>query len=249
MPTVRGMLRRGVVVPALREFVLKQGPSRNVPNLECGAFWALNKKHIDRVAPRHTAIVAKDAVHCTIHGLDDSDLTPLARPRYIKNPGLGSKNVLLGRNILIEQVDAQSFALGEEITLMNWGNAIVRGIGKDTGDQTIKTLNLEFNPGGDVKKTKKVTWLADTDTDMNLIPVDLVSFDYLITKDKLDKSDNLQDCLTEVTEFRQQAFADCNVKLLKNRAIIQFERKGYYRLDSVLWDGQERLVFFDIPVR
>ncbi|ERS95098.1 glutamyl-tRNA synthetase [Sporothrix schenckii 1099-18] len=247
MPTVRGVLRRGVVVSALREFILKQGPSRNVLNLEWGIFWALNKKHIDPVAPRHTAIVAKDAVRCTVQGLDDSTLTPLVRPKYIKKPELGDKTVLLSSTIFLEQVDAQSFTTGEEITLMNWGNAIVRGIKKDTDGQTIKTLDLDFNPGGDVKKTKKITWLADTAD--NLVPVDLVSFDYLITKDKLDKDDNLRDCLTEVTELRQQAFADCNVKSLAKGDIIQFERKGYYKLDAVVQDSQERMVFFDIPVR
>ncbi|CAK7217554.1 glutamate--tRNA ligase [Sporothrix curviconia] len=250
MPTVRGVLRRGVVVPALREFVLKQGPSRNVLNLEWGAFWALNKKYIDPVASRHTAIVAQDAVRCTVTGVDDADLVPLTRPKYIKKPELGSKTVLLGRSILLEQVDAQSFAVGEEITLMNWGNAIVQEIEKDAADvssQTIKTLRLQFSPGGDVKKTKKITWLADKDE--NLVPVDLVSFDYLITKDKLEKSDNLRDCLTDVTEFIQQAFADCNVKLLEKGAIIQFERKGYYRLDAVLQDAPKRVVFFDIPAR
>ncbi len=34
MPTVRGILRRGLTVPALREFMLKQGPSRNAVTMD-----------------------------------------------------------------------------------------------------------------------------------------------------------------------------------------------------------------------
>jgi glutamyl-tRNA synthetase len=52
--------------------------------------------------------------------------------------------------------------------------------------------------------------------------------------------------LTPVTEFRTQCFADCNVKELSKGAIVQFDRKGYYKLDVAYGDG-ERMVFFNIP--
>jgi glutamyl-tRNA synthetase len=48
------------------------------------------------------------------------------------------------------------------------------------------------------------------------------------------------------TEFRTQAFADCNVTELEKGSIIQFERKGYYKLDENYKAGG-RMVFFDIP--
>lgn len=35
MPTIRGILRRGCTVAALRDFILKQGPSRNVTTMDC----------------------------------------------------------------------------------------------------------------------------------------------------------------------------------------------------------------------
>ncbi|KAI0450105.1 hypothetical protein F5B21DRAFT_447905 [Xylaria acuta] len=83
----------------------------------------------------------------------------------------------------------------------------------------------------------------------NNLPVDLMSFDYLITKDKLDKQDELEDFLTTVTEFRTQAFSDCNVAELPQDAIVQFERKGFYKLDEAYREEGSRAVFFEIPSR
>jgi glutamyl-tRNA synthetase len=232
-----------MTVPALREFILKQGPSRNILNLEWGALWALNKKYIDHDAARHTAIVQADAVPCHVIGVDGSSTA--SKPKYIKNLELGNKKIVYDKTILIEQVDAQSLVEGEEITLMNWGNAYVRHTVRDeTGQKNVTGLDLELHLEGDVKKTKKLSWLASVE--QNLIPVDIVSFDYLITKDKLEKDDTLEDFLATNTEFRSQAFADCNVKELSKGAIIQFERKGYYKLDVEYGKG-ERMVFFDIP--
>ncbi|KAI0182435.1 glutamyl-tRNA synthetase [Xylaria flabelliformis] len=243
MPTIRGIIRRGVVVPALREFILKQGPSRNIVNLEWGTFWATNRKHIDPTAPRHTAIESSGAVTCTVQG--QSELTTVSKPKHVKNAELGMKKVVYGKNIQLEQADAKSFEANEEITLMNWGNAYVRGITKDDkGDVT--GLDLELNLAGDVKTTKKkVTWLAASNN--NLIPVDLVSFDFLITKDKLEKQDELEKFLTPETEFRTQAFADCNVAELPQGSIVQFERKGFYKLDEAYKGEGSRAIFFEIP--
>ena len=62
----------------------------------------------------------------------------------------------------MEQEDAQSFEVDEEITLMNWGNAIVRKINHSIipFSKTVTGLELELHLQGDVKSTKKkVTWL------------------------------------------------------------------------------------------
>jgi glutamyl-tRNA synthetase len=245
-PTVRGVRRRGMTIPALREFILKQGPSRNVVNLDWHAFWATNKSHIDPIAPRHTAIAKTNMVTATLKGGPSTPYTE-QKPKHPKNPDVGTKKVAYSSAILLEQEDAASFEQDEEITLMNWGNAIVRKIstGLNPLSSTVTELELELHLEGDFKKTKKkVTWLAAEGQE--LIPVELVDFDFLITKDKLEEGDEVEDFLTPETEFRTLAMADCNVAECKEGDIIQFERKGFFRIDKPFLHG-EPAVAFNIP--
>ena len=246
-PTIRGIRRRGMTIDALREFILKQGPSRNIVNLDWTLFWATNKKYIDPMAPRHTAISKDKVVKATVKG---ARLAPYTedKPKHGKNPDIGVKKVAYSSEILIEQVDAQNFAQDEEITLMSWGNAIVRKITHSVNPlhlEDVTSLELELHLQGDFKATKqKITWLSTKGQE--LIPVELVDFDYLITKDILEEGDNVEDFLNPETEFRSEAFADGNVAALREHDIIQFERKGYFRVDRAFQHGKPA-VLFNIP--
>jgi glutamyl-tRNA synthetase len=243
MPTVRGIRRRGCTIPALREFILKQGPSKNIVNLDWSSFWATNKKYIDPVAARYTAVDAKDKVTVTVVGAREAPYSE-QKPVHAKNTELGNKKVVFSKNVIIDQVDAASFEQDEEITLMNWGNAIVRKVSHSVNPLHLKqvtNVELELHLQGDVKKTKKkVTWLS---TDQNLVDVELVDFDYLITKNKLEEDDNYEDFLTVQTEFRTPALADENVAGLKENDIIQFDRKGFYRVDKAFAHGKPAVLF------
>ena len=43
-------------VEALRDFILTQGASKNITYQEWDKIWTFNKKIIDPVCPRHTAV-------------------------------------------------------------------------------------------------------------------------------------------------------------------------------------------------
>lgn len=267
MATIRGIRRRGMSIEALQEYILKQGPSKNIVNLDWTTFWATNKKHIDPKAPRYTAIDTDNAVKCTVTGAREA---PYAEEKdcHAKYKDLGTKKVWYSKEILIEQADAQSFGDDEEITLMNWGNAIVRKKhqslnpiahvttavsnlassatdSKDSKAQVpITSIELELHLQGDFKKTsKKITWLS---TSQDLIPMELVDFDFLITKDKLEDDDEVENFLNPHTEFRTKAVADCNTAALKVDDVIQLDRKGYFRVDKAFKHG-EPAVLFQIP--
>ncbi len=244
MPTVRGILRRGLTLPALREFMLKQGPSRNAVTMDWSIIWATNKKAIDPVVPRHTAIEKKNAVVATLAGGPDKPYAE-EKPKHPKNAAVGNKLVTFANKVLIDQADVASFAENEEVTLMTWGNAIFRSATK-SGD-VITQANLDLHLEGDFRKTeKKITWLAAEGSD--LVEAELWEFDYLLTKDSLDKDDELDDFLNPVTATMTEAICDANLASLKENDILQLERKGYFRMDKAVGKGPEgRAVLFKIP--
>ncbi|OBZ65990.1 putative glutamate--tRNA ligase, cytoplasmic [Grifola frondosa] len=249
-PTVRGIRRRGMTVEAIRQFMLSQGPSQAVVSLEWDSIWALNKKIIDPVAPRFWAVLKDDVVPVTILGGPTEYETKL-QPKHKKNADAGEKTTVYGSSVLIEQVDAASFSDDEEITLMSWGNAVVRSRTVSSSG-LITGISMDLKLDGDFRKTeKKITWLVSPIAKHPLVDVTLLDYDYLITKKKLGENDDLEDVITPVTEFRQEAVAEASVLDLHKGDIIQFERKGYYILDGVVDDGQgagsRKLEFIRIP--
>ncbi|ODQ82122.1 hypothetical protein BABINDRAFT_33399 [Babjeviella inositovora NRRL Y-12698] len=240
-PTVRGVRRRGMTVEGLKNFVVSQGPSKNIINLDWNLIWAVNKKVIDPIAPRHTALNAKNLVKVHLANGPEKPYSE-KKPKHKKNAEVGEKDVIFAADLLLEQEDAATLEDGEEATFMDWGNVIINKIHKE-GD-VIKSIDATLHLEGDFRKTKhKVNWLADT---ADTVKVDLVDFDHLITKDKIEDGENFEDFLTPETEFHTAAIADSNVSQMKEGDIIQFERKGYYRLDQVSKDGKPA-VFFTIP--
>ncbi|EJC98400.1 glutamate-tRNA ligase [Fomitiporia mediterranea MF3/22] len=248
-PTFRGMRRRGMTTEALRQFMLSQGPSQNQVLLEWDSIWTINKKIIDPIAPRFCAIGTDKMVQATVKG-GPADPETKEVPRHRKNASVGLKTTVYSSTILVEQEDAKTFADNEEITLMDWGNAIVRNISRSaSGDVT--HLDLDLHLAGDFKATeKKITWLAVQAPSLPLVPVTLLDYDYMVTKRKLEKDDTVESVATPQTEFKVEALADANVLTLKERDTIQFERKGYFILDKIVDDANskgKRLEFIRIP--
>lgn len=254
-PTVRGIRRRGMTIEGLRDFMVSQGPSKNVVNMDWHTIWTANKKVIDLRGARYTAIDKKHVV-AKVKGLPEEAYSEM-KPCHAKYD-LGEKKVWYSQNLIIEQEDARTFAKDEEITLMNWGNAFVRDIQYETTtDKTdvadgvdalgnVSSLELELHLEGDFKATKKkITWLSQ---DQDLVPVELVDFDHLMGKDKLteEEESHWEDFLTPNTEFTSSGVADCNIRDVKVDDVIQFDRKGYFRCDKAV-SKDAPAVFFKIP--
>ncbi|KAF8344285.1 glutamate-tRNA ligase [Cantharellus anzutake] len=249
-PTVRGIRRRGLTIEALRAFMLAQGPSQAQMQMEWDQIWTTNKKIIDPIAPRFWSLHKERLVPVTLtNGPTAEEVKDV--PKHKKNPDVGTKKTVYSSKIFVEQEDAVSFEDQEEVTLMDWGNAFIRK--KVFGPEgEVTSIEAELFLEGDFKKTKKkITWLPQPTASHQLVNVTLLDYDYLITKKKLEEDDNVADFVTPVTEFAVEAFADANVTTLRKGDIVQFERKGYYILDSTTTstdgNGEGRFNFINIP--
>ncbi|RYY87210.1 hypothetical protein EON63_04395 [archaeon] len=84
--------------------------------------------------------------------------------------------------VYIDQIDAATFSVGEDITLLRWGNVRLTHIERDSSG-VVKSMTGEYDAHAtNFSKTKKTTWLAENGDVVRCV---LVEFDHLISKAKL----------------------------------------------------------------
>ena len=242
-PTVRGVVRRGVNLDALKTFIYSQGASRRVVNMDWSKFWAENKKEIDKLAKRFMAIDATTNVPLKVtNGPSIDSNSYLSTDYHPKDPSLGSRPLRIGQDVVLESVDVEGVQEGEEIVLLRWG--VVKISKVVSADGKIASLEGEYIPDGDYKTAKrKLSWMVNTGT--NPI-VELTEFDHLVTKDKLEEDDNFGDFVNPNTIATTQVMGDAGLKTLQEHDIIQLERRGYFRVDRPYREGKP-LVLYMIP--
>lgn len=244
MPTVQGMLRRGLQVEALKEFMLAQGASKNVTVQEWDKIWNMNKRIIDPVCPRHTAVEVEGMVPVSMAGAPDPPET-IEVPKHLKHPPAGIKLQIRSTKVLLDQADAVDLAEGEEATMMAWGNAVFEKKLVDGSTGSIVSMEARLHLEGDFKKTRlKLTWLADTH---GLPLLKLHFFGYLITKKKIEEEDNFEDFVNRNSEKIVDAIGDVSMKDLTKGEVIQLERKGYFIVDVPFVSQEQPIVLFNIP--
>lgn len=242
-PTVQGVLRRGVQVEALREFILSQGASRRITDMEWDKFWTLNKRVIDPAASRYYALDKLNAVPLTLTNVP-AGVVGLPVARHPKDASKGNKIMRFANQLLLERDDVLAMAEGDEVTLMRHGNIVIEAIVKDASGKVVR-VEARDHPTGDFKKTKlKVTWLADVP---DLVPITLVEFDHLLSKPKLEDGDNFVDHLTPVTRAEMVAIGDHELRTAQVGDIVQLERRGYFRVDRPYLSADKPLVLFMVP--
>ncbi|KAH8330885.1 hypothetical protein KR067_008655 [Drosophila pandora] len=228
-PTVRGIIRRGMTVEGLKEFIIAQGSSKSVVFMNWDKIWAFNKKVIDPIAPRYTALEKEKRVIVNVAGAKVEKVQVSVHP---KDESLGKKTVSLGPRIYIDYVDAEALKEGENATFINWGNILIKKVHKDASG-TITSVDAALNlENKDFKKTLKLTWLAVEDDASAYPPTFCVYFDNIISKAVLGKDEDFKQFIGHKTRDEVPMLGDPELKKCKKGDIIQLQRRGFFKVDN-----------------
>ena len=227
LPTVRGVLRRGLTVEALKQFIVAQGSSRSVVFMEWDKIWAFNKKVLDPVVPRHTTVDRSYRVPVNVAG---AKLNSISAARHPKNPDIGEKTVWTGPVLTIDGVDAEQLKEGENATFINWGNLVIKKVNKSNGK--VVSVDAEDNTSNkDFKKTLKLTWLCENEEKSPFTPSLLIYYDHIISKAILDKDDDFKNFVGQDSKHEVEMLGDPELKNLKKGDMVQIQRRGYFICD------------------
>jgi len=200
--TWKGAKRRGLSREGLIEFLAKIGNTKSVVDMEQHTLWSINQKVIDKVSTRLIGLNSSDNI-IDVSISDFIDIHSKDIPRFHRNCDLGTRNVYYDNNVFMYLSDVESLNIGEEVTLMNWGNVIY------TGNKTFK-LNLD----GDITKTtKKLQWIAK-------------KYSVRVKITHIFNENESFNTKTNIFHVEKE------IETLKKGDYVQIMTKGYYKIDE-----------------
>lgn len=239
-PTVQGLLRRGVTVQNIKEFMLEQGPSQNNTLMEWDKFWSNNTKIVDLKSARFMGI-SKES-HCKVRVTNAPAFEGKSVQKHPKDNEMGTKSRMYTRDIFCESADFLDKKVGDKITIKSWGNAFIDKIIREFGENYYEvSLALEDT---NYKGTTKVTWVTGN-SDLNTSAT-ILEFGHLITKDKLEEDDDVAAFVNPNSRQETQFYVEKDMGALEKGDTIQIERRGFFIVDSNA-QSEKGLVLHFIP--
>ncbi|VDM24589.1 unnamed protein product [Toxocara canis] len=230
LPTVRGVMRRGMTVEGLKQFIIAQGGSRSVVTMEWDKIWSFNKKVIDPVAPRYTALSTDESlVPVVVQGQMSAESKQVSL--HPKRTDIGEKSIWYSGKVFVEEVDAREMKPGDTVTFINWGNMSIVDVRKDASGRVVEVkANLDLD-NKDYKKTLKVTWIAEAPLGA-LIPVVEIQYDHIISKPIIGKDEDWKQYINYDSAHFKEMRGEPALKNVHKGDIIQIQRKGFYICDN-----------------
>ncbi len=253
MPTIAGLRRRGYTPQSIRQFCAMIGVTKSDSLVEMGMLESAIRTDLDANAPRRMAVLKPLKVVITNYPADGTE--PLQAPNHPKNEAMSTREIIMSREIYIDQGDFRESAnkkykrlvLDGEVRLRN--GYVIRAneaIKNDQGD--IVELRCTYDPDtlGKNPEGRKVRGVIHWVSASHGLPAEVRLYDRLFKSPEPGKDG---DFLDDINPDSLQVLPNCVVEpALANATTgerFQFEREGYFCLDLDSRPG-EPLVFNQI---
>ncbi|QPK65171.1 glutamine--tRNA ligase/YqeY domain fusion protein [Methylomonas sp. LL1] len=241
MPTISGLRRAGFTPEAIRDFCERIGVTKNDSWIEMAVLENCIREDLNERATRAMAVLRP--LRVVISNWEDGKTETYQIANHPQKPEMGSREVPFSKVILIEQDDfAENPPKGYK-RLVPGGEVRLRGsyviqcneVVKDDAGNVIE-LHCSYDPAtlGKNPEGRKVKGVIHWVSEQHSLPAELRLYDRLFSHANPDTLDNFLDALNPNS---LEVLNDCRIEASLVNATpdirYQFERTGYFCLDSV----------------
>lgn len=252
MPTISGLRRRGYTPASIREFCRRIGVTKQDNVVEYSALESCIRDDLNTNAPRAMAVI--NPVKVVIENFESEEW--LTAPNHPNREELGSRELPFTRELYIDEADFREEAnkqykrlvLGKEVRLRNAYVIKAERVEKDASGK-ITTIYCTYDPEtlgknpADGRKVKGVIhWVSAEDNK----PAEFRIYNRLFTVPNPGAEEDINAVLNPESLVVKHGFVEPNLANAKAEQGYQFEREGYYCLDSK--DGSADNLVFNLTV-
>ena len=250
MPTISGLRRRGYTAASIREFCKRIGVTKQDNTVEMAALESCIRDDLNENAPRAMAVL--DPVKVIIENFPQGEVEMVTMPNHPNKPEMGSRQVPFSREIYIDRADFREEAnkqykrlvLGKEVRLRNAYVIKADRVEKDEAGN-ITVLHCSYDPDtlskdpADGRKVKGVIHWVSAE---HALPVEIRLYDRLFSVANPGGAEDFLATINLDSLVIKQGFVEPSLQNAEKGKAYQFEREGYFCLDS-RYTTAEKLVF------
>jgi len=248
--SVAGLRRRGYTPESIREFCRRIGVTKMDNQVEMSMLEACIRDDLNENAPRAMAVM--DPVKVVIENYPEGQTESLNAPNHPNKPEMGERDVTFSRELWIEREDFRESAnkkfkrlvLDKEVRLRNAYVIRADRVKKDA-EGNITTIYCHYDADtlgkdpADGRKVKGVIHWVSAETAKD---AEFRVYDRLFQVPNPAAEEDLFSTLNPESLVIKKGFVEANLANAKLGENFQFERLGYYCLDTDA-EKEGRLIF------
>jgi len=254
MPTISGMRRRGYTPEAIRNFCDRIGVAKRESIVDLALLEYCVREDLNKIAPRVMGVLKP--LKLVIDNYPEEHIEELDCPYHPEDESMGSRKVLFSKVLYIEQDDFMEdppkkffrLAPGREVRLRYAYYVTCEKVVKDEETGEVLEVHCTYDPetkGGWSKDGRKVRGTLHWVSAAHALSIEVRLYDRLFTVENPagEKDGDFASFINPNSlEILKECFAEPSLKGASPGSHYQFERIGYFCVDSKN-STQDHLVF------